>query len=164
MKVESFPAPQSMRRIDSALPIALLRARISTSHRFKPFTDEIGLSQPQWRVIRALAGGNPLDARALAKLCVLMPPSVSRIVKELEKRELVAMHPSNDRRHKLWKITPSGLQLFHNCAVKAETVYQKIEAAFGKEELNTLVIQLNRLSEICGNLPDDIASMQFDEG
>lgn len=154
----SSPAHQSIPKIEAALPIALLRARIATSHRFKPFTDEIGLSQPQWRVLRALAAGVPLESRELAERCVLMPPSVSRIVRDLEQRGLVALADNKNRRHKPWKITDTGQRLFETVAVKAEAVYREIENAYGKSELQDLVVQLNRLVEVCDALPDDLHS------
>lgn len=152
-----------IRQIEAALPIALLRARIATSHRFKPFTDEVGLSQPQWRVLRALAAGAPLDSRALADRCVLMPPSVSRIMRDLEKRGLIAPAKSSDRRHKLWRITAAGRQIFDVVAVKSEAVYREIEAAFGKKELDDLVDSLNRLVKVCDALPDDLLSEMLSE-
>ena len=56
-----------MRGFESSLPIALLRARQATAHKFKPHTDAVGLTQPQWRVIRAVAAGEPMDVATLAK-------------------------------------------------------------------------------------------------
>ncbi len=152
------PAAQVIRRIEAALPVALLRARIATSHRFKPFTDKMGLSQPQWRVLRALAAGSPLDAGTLAGRCVLMPPSVSRIMRDLEKRGLVAPVESTNRRNRLWQITPVGREIFVTVAVRAEAVYSEIEAAYGKRDLRNLVEQLNRLVEVCDALPDELVS------
>lgn len=142
------------KRIEASLPIALLRARSVTSHRFKPFTDEVGLTQPQWRVLRALAGEAGLDSRTLARRCVLMPPSVSRIVRDLEQRGLVMQAQSRDRRHKPLEITEEGWQLFNAISARAHQVYQQIEAAYGADELRDLVARLNRLIDVCEALPD----------
>lgn len=146
--------PQPTRKYDAILPIALLRARIATSHRFKPYTDDAGLTQPQWRVLRALAGEASLDSRELAKRSALLPPSVSRIVRDLEQRGFVTPAESDNRRHKPMKITEEGFQLVEVIGQKANAVYQEIEAAYGKEELHDLVTRLNRLIEICEALPD----------
>lgn len=156
--MSSKPVSPPFRQIEAALPIALLRARIATSHRFKPFTDEVGLSQPQWRVLRALAAEPQLEPHVLADRCVLMRPSVSRIMRDLEKRGLVTPARSTDRRHKPWRITPAGREIFDAVAIKAEAVYREIEAAYGKQELRDLVQRLNRLVDLCEALPEEVVS------
>lgn len=147
-------ANQKLRGFESALPIALLRARQATAHKFKPHTDAVGLTQPQWRVIRALAAGEPLDVATLAERCVLMQPSVSRLMKGLEDRGLVETVAGKDARRKVLRLTIEGQRLFDRIAVISEAVYRDIEAVYGREDLARLVEMLQRLREVAENLPD----------
>lgn len=147
-------APVVLRGFESSLPIALLRARAATAHKFKRHTDALGLSQPQWRVVRALAPGVPLDVRTLADRCALLQPSVSRLLKSLEDRGLIQTLPGEDARRRLLTITDRGMAVFNRAAVISEAVYRDIEAAYGREELDRLVHMLTRLREVAEGLPD----------
>lgn len=144
----------TMRGFESSLPIALLRARQATAHKFKPHTDAVSLTQPQWRVIRALAGGAPLDVATLSTRCVLMQPSVSRLLKGLQDRGLIETLPGNDARRRLVALTVEGQRMFDRIAVISEAVYRDIEAVYGRDELKQLVDMLVRLREVAEGLPD----------
>ena len=65
---------RKMRSFDSALPLSLLRARAATAQKFKVHTDAVGLTQPQWQVIRALGDGEALDVGTIAARCALHQP------------------------------------------------------------------------------------------
>ncbi len=147
-------APVVLRGFESSLPIALLRARAATAHKFKRHTDALGLTQPQWRVIRALAAGVPLDVRTLADRCALLQPSVSRLLKSLEDRGLIQTLPGEDARRRLLALTVKGRAVFDRVAVISEAVYRDIEAAYGREDLERLVRMLTRLREVAEGLPD----------
>ncbi len=163
-----------MRGFESSLPIALLRARQATAHKFKPHTDAAGLTQPQGafaqlreRVRRALAGerwnrlaaralaaGEPLDVATLAKRCVLMQPSVSRLLTGLQERGLIETVAGLDARRRVLTLTAEGQRLFDRIAVISEAVYRDIEEVYGREELARLVEMLVRLREVAESLPD----------
>ncbi len=144
----------TMRGFESSLPIALLRARQATAHKFKPHTDAVGLTQPQWRVIRALAVGEALDVATLSTRCALMQPSVSRLLKGLQDSGLIQTVASSDARRRLLTLTSKGQTLFDRIAVISEAVYRDIEAVYGRDELNRLVDMLVRLREVAESLPD----------
>lgn len=155
MTDHAVPAqPIPLRGFESALPIALLRARAATAAKFRRHTDAVGLTQPQWRVIRALAAGTPLDVRTLSDRCALLQPSVSRLLKSLEDRGLIEPAPGGDARRRLVALTLRGQQVFDHVAVISEAVYRDIEAAYGREDLERLVRMLARLREVAESLPD----------
>ncbi|HCY98657.1 MAG TPA: homoprotocatechuate degradation operon regulator HpaR [Rhodobacter sp.] len=149
-----MPPFSTMRGFESSLPIALLRARQATAHKFKPHTDAAGLTQPQWRVIRALAAGEALDVATLAARCVLMQPSVSRLLKGLQDRSIIETVAGTDARRRLLRLTDEGQRLFDRIAVISEAVYRDIEAVYGREDLARLVEMLVRLREVAESLPD----------
>ena len=88
-------------RFDDSLTIALLRARETVTAQFRDHVGAAGLTLPQWRVIRALAVGTPLDTTTLAKRCVILAPSLSRIIKTLSDRGLIEQVPSRDKRQRV---------------------------------------------------------------
>lgn len=152
------PLPQAaggkVRGFEASLPIALLRARQATAHKFKPHTDAAGLTQPQWRVIRALADGLPLESRTLAQRCALLQPSVSRILAALTDRGLIETVPSDDARRRPVRLTPRGQAVFDRIAVLSEAVYRDIEAVYGRADLARLIAMLTRLREVAEAMPD----------
>lgn len=150
-----------MRETDRALPIALLRAREATLRPFRAHLDRHGVTVQQWRVIRALAEGGPMTASELAERCVLMPPSLSRILKTLSERGLIARIADDDARRKRMELTPGGRALFDRMSVTSEEIYRRIEAAFGPErmeELLDLLIDLRRAVEDGAGVDDPDAS------
>jgi homoprotocatechuate degradation regulator HpaR len=148
------PVGTGFRGFEASLPIALLRARAATAQKFKRHTDAVGLTQPQWRVLRALAAGTPLDSRTLAHRCALLQPSLSRILQSLEGRGLIAPVPSDDARRRPVAITARGQAIFEHVAILSEAVYRDIEAVYGRDELARLVAMLSRLREVAEALPD----------
>ena len=54
----------------------LLKAREAAMSRFRPMLREHGLTEQQWRVIRALADYKEIDAGELAKKSFLLAPSL----------------------------------------------------------------------------------------
>lgn len=142
-----------LRGYESALPIALLRAREATMRRFKPHVDLQGLTLPQWRVIRALADGGAQDARTLAHRCVILPPSLTRIFRALTDKGLIRPVDTLDARRHVVDLTEAGHALHARMAAPSETVYAEIEAAFGRENMQDLLRLLTRLRETVDAMP-----------
>lgn len=137
-----------MRHIDRALPIALLRAREATLKPFRKELEEIGLTVQQWRVIRVLAEGEPRNAGELSELCVLMPPSLSRILKALTGKGLIERVETEDARVRLVRITPGGLEKYRAMAGRAAQIYARLEYRFGEERMELLLDLLADLRRV----------------
>ncbi len=129
-----------MRPYDRALPIALLRAREATLRPFRAHLEGHGLTVQQWRVIRALAEGAAMTPKELAERCVLMPPSLSRILKTLTARGLVEQVGDRaDGRRKRVAISPGGRALYDRVAGRSDEIYAELEAAFGADRMDRLL-------------------------
>src|SRR6516164_2585359 len=81
--------PVALRDFSRSLPMGLMRAREATMRYFRPSLRAHGLSEQQWRVLRALAARGPIEAMALARATFLLPPSLSRILRDLGERRLI---------------------------------------------------------------------------
>lgn len=142
-----------LRGYESALPIALLRAREATMRRFKGHVDANGLTLPQWRVIRALADGGTLDARTLAERCVILPPSLTRIFRALEDKGLIKTTETLDARRHAVRLTPEGEALYAKMAGRSETLYRELEGAFGSDNMAELLRLLTLLRKTAEEMP-----------
>jgi homoprotocatechuate degradation regulator HpaR len=128
-----------LRDFEHSLPMALLKAREAAMARFRPMLREHGLTEQQWRVIRALAEVPDCDAGDLAKRSFLLAPSLTRILQHLEAAKLVKREvDSNDQRRSVVALTTRGLRLFAAVAPDSETLYGEIERAFGRHRLDEL--------------------------
>lgn len=140
---------------ERSLTVALLRAREVTMRHFKRFADAENMTLPQWRVIRALADGEPLDAGTLCQRCVILPPSLTRILRALAERGLIAQVPSADARRHTVTLTPEGAALYQRLVVRSEQIRHGLDAAFGAARMQVLLDMLNDLRIVAENLPED---------
>lgn len=142
-----MPDPQTkvLRKYEKSLPISLLRAREATTRYFKPYIDQHDLTMPQWRVLRALAEEEALDARTLSERCVILPPSLTRIFRSLTQRGLISQVDCTDARRHRVTLTNAGQAMFEHVVEESEPDYQRLAQAFGAERLESL---LNLLTEL----------------
>lgn len=152
-----------LRNVSRSLPIALLRTREAVMRQFRPALKAVDLTEQQWRVLRALDSVPEIDATGLAMATFLLPPSLSRILRDLEKRQLINRRPDPaDLRAWLISLTPEGQKTIDAAGVWVETIYAAMTDRIGKERLDVLM-QLLRdieqdldapLTEQYGNAPD----------
>ena len=135
-----------LRSFDRSLPMALLRARDSVMKKFIPTLQEYGLSAQQWRSIRALIQEDGLEISTLAKRCHLLMPSMSRIIQNLESRNLlVRKNVESDQRRNAIYLTAAGRNLFKQIEPKSVESYEHITRQFGEENLEKLYALLQVL-------------------
>jgi len=128
-----------MRDFEHSLPMALLKARESAMARFRPMLRDHGLTEQQWRVIRALAADDQIDASELARRSFLLAPSLTRILQHLESEKLVKRSSdANDQRRAVFALTSDGRNLFATVGPDSEVLYADIEREFGIEKLELL--------------------------
>ena len=139
-----------MRSFRNSLPMALLEAREAAMRLFRPMLAEHELTEQQWRVLRALtAADSPLEVGALARSTSLLAPSLSRILTNLEDRDLIERRRvSHDHRRASISLTPDGDALVRRVAPSSEAMYNRIEEEFGADRLEHLLRELHDLAEI----------------
>lgn len=148
----------TLREFRRSLPMELLKAREAAMSRFRPMLRRHGLTEQQWRVIRALADREPLDAGALAEACCLLAPSLTRILQHLDRKKLVvrSAHESDQRRTMLM-LSPAGKRLFAEVAPDSERLYAEIEQQFGAGRLETLYALLSDFYETLAKADGPVA-------
>jgi len=139
----------SIRGFDKSLPMALLRARESVMRRFRSSLRKNGLTEQQWRVLRALTSVESIEVLALAEVTFLLPPSMSRIVRDLEHRKLIVRRAAAaDRRRGLISISRRGLALIDRIGPESEAIYAEITRRLGGKEMDVLLTLLKRLEQV----------------
>lgn len=137
----SVPADKSipLRDFQHSLPMELLKAREAAMSRFRPMLRRHGLTEQQWRVIRALAAYQQIDASELAKRSFLLAPSLTRILQFLEREKLVKRSSdANDQRRSVFVLTGKGRRLYDEVGPDSELLYSEIEEQFGEDKLENL--------------------------
>lgn len=138
--------PRDTRR---SLPIALLRAREAVMMHFRPMLARRDITEQQWRVIRVLAQAGQMDASELADSAFILAPSLTRILKSIEERGLVARSKDvDDGRRVILEITQAGRDLINDVTPDSRAIYARIEQAYGKERIDALLDMLDDLAEI----------------
>ncbi|MEO6339348.1 MAG: homoprotocatechuate degradation operon regulator HpaR [Caulobacteraceae bacterium] len=145
-------AAADLRDFSQSLPMALLRAREAVMARFRPNLRLHNVTEQQWRVLRALAAAaDEVETTRLADMVMLLPPSLSRILKDLIARDLIARRtPETDLRRSLVSLSPTGEALIAKASPSSEAIYAEIESLYGTEALADLRALLTRLETVLG--------------
>jgi homoprotocatechuate degradation regulator HpaR len=137
-----------MREFSRSLPMSLLRAREAVMRQFRPSLREHGLTEQQWRILRALAAIEAIEVTELARTAFLLGPSLSRILRDLEARRLIERKVAEtDLRRGMVSISEKGLRLMERVAPISEQVYTAITRRFGGRRLAELQNMLGELEE-----------------
>ena len=125
-----------MRDFSRSLPMSLLRAREAVMRQFRPSLRHHGLTEQQWRILRALAAVDAIEVTDLAHVAFLLGPSLSRILRDLEARRLVKRRVAKtDLRRSVVSISAKGLKLMEAVAPSSEAIYAAIAKRYGARKL-----------------------------
>jgi homoprotocatechuate degradation regulator HpaR len=143
-----MPDEKTLAPYPASLAGTLLAAREAVMAPIRPCLRSASVTDQQWRVLRVLAAGQALDAGLIAKLALLHPPTVTRILRELTHRGLLSRAADpEDRRRTLITVTPEGIALVRHTAQHTAIVLRGYETAFGAERLANLMDELRSLTE-----------------
>lgn len=135
-----------MREFSQSLPMVLLRAREAVMRQFRPNLRKHGLTEQQWRILRALAAVDTAEATELAGTAFLLSPSLSRILRDLEARGLIERSVDEaDLRRSVLSISAKGLRLIAQIAPGSEAIYSAIAGRYGARRLAELQKMLGEL-------------------
>jgi homoprotocatechuate degradation regulator HpaR len=142
-----------MRDFSRSLPMSLLRAREAVMRQFRPSLREHGLTEQQWRILRALAAIEAAEVTELARTAFLLGPSLSRILRDLEARNLIERKTAKtDQRRSMVSISKEGVKLMASVAPSSEAIYAEITQRFGARKLAELQDMLGELEQSLAGL------------
>jgi homoprotocatechuate degradation regulator HpaR len=125
------------------LPQLFLKARDSLMAHFRPVLNHFGVTEQQWRILRALDQHEQLEPREICDLCQILSPSMAGVLARMEETGLVERRRvAADHRRVLVRLAPKGEQLIDEIAPLIEAQYQLIEQTCGKKILDDLSASL----------------------
>ena len=154
--VADDPDAETLPPVALSLPVRLMRAREAVMIRIRPVLRAHGVTEQQWRVLCTVRDLEETEITALAERVFLLPPSLSRIVRDLEARGLILRRPSaQDQRRALVSITAEGEALIHRVEPSLQAVRLEMRRLCGSDRLRALAGMLDELEAALGSgLPD----------
>jgi homoprotocatechuate degradation regulator HpaR len=137
-----------IRRFSDSLPMLLLRAREFAMSHFRPILQAHGVTEQQWRALRALDELGELTAAGLAEECAILAPSMTRIIRRLAADGFVnARRARNDQRALKIRISAKGKRLVDRIGPEIEAAYAEIRDQLRPAHLAALYRELKRFTE-----------------
>ncbi len=134
------------------LPLLLLQAREKVFSRFRPLLNDAGVTEQQWRVIRALLESGPMEPREICDICCLSSPSLAGILARMDELGLVLRERfPNDQRRVLVSVSAKGTELASQLAPRIEATYKELESLIGPTFARDLYQTLDQLLEKLGS-------------
>jgi homoprotocatechuate degradation regulator HpaR len=133
------------------LALLLLAARETVMAYFRPMLNEHGLTEQQWRVIRALLDESPLEALELSQRCQILAPSLTGVLRRMEEMGLVQRERKDtDQRRTLVTLTEQGLAMAKCMAPQVERIYAALTEKLGLDNLSQIYGALEMLIDTLG--------------
>ena len=128
------------------LALLLLRAREGVMAHFRAILTQHGLTEQQWRVLRALLETSPLEPRQICETCQLLSASATGVLARMEELGLVRRERmAEDQRRVLVSITPKARALARRITPLVEEQYAELERRIGGALLAEVYDSLDRL-------------------
>jgi homoprotocatechuate degradation regulator HpaR len=144
--------------------MSLLRAREAVMKQFRPSLRRHGVTEQQWRILRALAAVDAIEVTELARVAFLLGPSLSRILRDLDERQLIERRTAKaDLRRGVVSISQKGLKLIELIAPTSEAIYAAITQRYGAQKLAGLQDMLATLENSLATLEVAEATASEDE-
>lgn len=139
-------AAARMPSFSRSLPMLLLWAREAMMQRFRPELHARGLTDQQWRVIRALVDAESCEIYELSARCCMHPASLSRLLPKLAAKGLVARCTNEkDQRCVIVSLTPQGRKVFENGIAASNLIYAQLAHDIGAERIEHVTQMLEGL-------------------
>lgn len=149
--------PDPLPPVAQSLPVKLIRAREALMTRIRPALRAHGLTEQQWRVLCTVRDLTETEITALADQVFLLPPSLSRILRDMEGRGLMVRRSSvQDQRRVLVSVTAAGEALIRRVEPALIEMRLEMRRLVGLDRLRALASLLEEV-EAC-LAPDGLAA------
>ncbi len=146
------PDADSLPPMAESLPVRLMRAREAVMSRIRPILRGHGVTEQQWRVLCTVRDLKETEITALAERVFLLPPSLSRILRDLEARGLMVRRSSvQDQRRALVSVTPAAEALIQRVEPSLLEVRLQMRQLLGADRLRALGDLLDELEAALGS-------------
>lgn len=128
------------------LPLLLLQTRERLMGRFRPILNEHGVTEQQWRIIRALLDARILEPREIGEICRISSPSLAGMLARMDELGLVVRkRTAHDQRRVQVSLTARSRAIAARIAPRVEETYRQMELQLGSELLSRLYRMLDEI-------------------
>lgn len=128
------------------LPLLLLQTRERLMGRFRPILNEHGVTEQQWRIIRALLDAGTLEPREIGEICRISSPSLAGMLARMDDLRLVVRkRTAHDQRRVRVSLTARSRAIAARIAPRVEETYRDMEHQLGSELLSRLYRSLDEI-------------------
>lgn len=107
---------------------------------------EAGVTEQQWRGLRALLEQGPMEPRAIVEVCRISSPSLAGVLTRMDELGLVSRKRiAHDQRRVLISLTARSHALAQRLAPRIKAIYASIEECVGAEFIERLYANLDEL-------------------
>ena len=133
--------------LDRQVCFALAVASRNVIGLYRPLLEPMGLTHPQYLVMLALWGEEPLSVTELGRMLDLDAGTLSRLLKRLEAAGLVRRDRNpEDERSLAVVLTPQGRRLRKRALAVPGTILERLDM-----DLDDLMVLRDRLTEVIGS-------------
>ena len=137
------------------LPLLLLQAREGVISHFRPILNAHGITEQQWRIVRALLEQGALEPRQIGSVCRISSPSLAGVLARMDDLGLVRRERlAEDQRRVRVSLTAKSRSLAATMAPQIEAVYAAIEAHIGADFIERFYATLDEMIEMLGQVPE----------
>lgn len=127
------------------LPLLLLQAREMVFGQFRHILNHYGLTEQQWRIIRALSEQGPLEPWQICETCQILSPSLAGVLARMEETGRIERRKvDGDQRRVLVSLSASSQALVKEIAPLVERQYRNLESGMGSDTISELYEVLDR--------------------
>ena len=128
------------------LPLLLLQARERVLARLRPMLNAHGLTEQQWRIVRALHEAGAMEPRQIVSRCHISSPSLTGMLARMDELGLVQRQRlAHDQRRVMVALTARSQALLVAMAPQVEALYQAIETHIGAAFIGGFYAALDEL-------------------
>ena len=128
------------------LPQLMLQSREALMARFRPLLKRHGVTEQQWRIVRALQELGPLEPRQIVDRCAISSPSLAGVLSRMDALGLVTRtRLDHDQRRLQVALTAKSRALARRLAPQIEAVYDDIEQRIGRRFTQDFYATLDEL-------------------
>lgn len=128
------------------LPLLLLQTRERLMARFRPILNEHGVTEQQWRIIRALLDAGTLEPREIGEICRISSPSLAGMLARMDDLGLVVRkRTAQDQRRVRVSLTARSRAIAARIAPRVEETYRHMEQQLGSDLLSRLYCTLDEI-------------------
>jgi len=136
------------------LPQLLLQTRETVLAGFRPILRQFGVTEQQWRVIRALDEHGPMAPNQISEACLILGPSLTRMLAGMEDAGLIRRERSaTDQRRQLVTMTDRCHALVAEMEPLVIARYRELEQLVGSETLQGVYRALDAMLASFGSQP-----------